>query len=650
VTPAGRVRRPAVLVAAWLAAFALSRGAGEPSPSLLLGAAGLAVAAGATWLLPGWLLARRLGLAGGPWWETAPIAFGLGLGWLLLPAAAVLLLGQSVPALIAIVLALDAALILAELRWPSPTPSPPRPPAPHPALLAVVLLAVVALALASAPGLGFTASGDDWTQMASVRAFLDAPAITDTFDFDAWDLVLAALVRLGRPALVDACRLLLPPLLIAAGLLSFHLLARTLQDDADFGALAVGLLALHALSDMHTRGEGLGMGLLVRILEDKHAAAFVLVPLAQAAALRGLRAGDRRWLACAAVVSLSAVVVHPLSAVWLALSLGVTAAVALATRTVERTPARLALALTLPAALVVLAAGLRALRPAAYFRLYEPSWPYNAAFLRLSQNQLWILSLEDGWFLADPRLLAHPFMAAAVVAALALLGPARRSLGAAFLVAGALAPVALAYNPLTARLLGALITPWMLYRVLWVVPAALILAWTARLALARWFPAPRRAPAAALLVLVLAALLGPRLTAARQAARVRNHVRIDPGERAFLEAIGRDPRLGGVLLAPLELGVRLPAFTTRLQPLAGLDGLRRGDPGPAEEVDQLLAPRAFGADRLEMLRERGVTHVAARTGARLDHVLRAQPAAFRPVWQGEELTLFAFRPERAAAR
>ena len=454
-------------------------------------------------------------------------------------------------------------------------------------------------------------------------------------------------MRLGRPALVDACRLLLPPLLIAAALLSFHLLARTLDGDADFGALAVGLLALHALSDMHTRGEGLGMGLLVRILEDKHAAAFVLVPLAQAAAMRGLRAGDSGWLACAAAVSLAAVVVHPLSAVWLALTLGVTAAAARATGTVERSRAGLFLTLALPAALVIVAAGLRALRPAVYFRLYEPSWPYNAAFLRLSQNQLWILSLEDGWFLADPQLLAHPFLAAAVVAALALLGAARRSLSAAFLAAGALAPVVLAYNPLTARLLGALITPWMLYRVLWAVPAALILAWTARLALARWLPERRRAPAAALLVLLLAALLGPRLFAARQAARERNHVWIEPGERAFLEAIGRDPRLGGVLLAPVELGVRLPAFTTRLQPLAGLDGLRRGDPGPAEEVEQLLTPRAFGTDRLEMLRERGVTHVAARTGARLERVLRAQPAAFRPVWEGEELTLFAFRPERA---
>ncbi|HEX6738354.1 MAG TPA: hypothetical protein VF310_08790, partial [Vicinamibacteria bacterium] len=280
------------------------------SPSLAAGGFGLAAAAAALWGLPGWLLARRLGLAGGPWWQTAPLACGLGLAWLLVPAAAVLLLGLGVIALLAATLALDVALLVAEGRWPpAPQPSPPAPRA-HPALLALALLACAALALGSAPGLGFTASGDEWTQMASIRTFLEAPAIRDTLDFDAWDLMIAALLRLGRPALVDAYRLLLPPALLAMAVLSFHLLARVLgegdDNDAGFGALAVALLALHALSDMHTRGEGLGMGLLVRLAEDKHLAAFVLVPLAQAAGLRGLRGADRRWLAAAAVVALAA--------------------------------------------------------------------------------------------------------------------------------------------------------------------------------------------------------------------------------------------------------------------------------------------------------------------------------------------------------
>jgi hypothetical protein len=612
-----------------------------------LGAAGLAAAAGIAWALPGWLLARRLGLAAGRWWETAPLAFGLGLAWLLIPAAAGLLLGLGVGALVALVLVLNAALLLAHLVRRSPAAAAAATGAGrvHPALLAVAVLACAALAAASSPTLGFTASGDDWTQLAAIRTFLDAPAIGDTLDLDAWDLVLAALVRLGRPALLDAYRLLVPPVLLAAAVLSFHLLARAVADDADLGALAVALLALHALSDMHTRGEGLGMGLLVRLIEDKHLAAFVLVPLAQAAALRGLRGPDRRWLAAAAAVSLAAVLVHPLSAVWLTLSLGVTVAMGLATGAVARGRLTTALAWGLPAALALVAFGLRALRPAAYFRLYEPSWPYNASFLRLSRNQLWILSLEDGWYLADPRLAAHPFVIAAALGALALLPRARRSLGAAFLAASALVPLLLAYNPLTARALGAVITPWMLYRVLWAVPAALVVAWTIHHGLGRWVRPPRRPLAAGLVVLLLAALLGQRMTEARQAAQERNHVRLEPGERAFLDALGREPRPDGVLLAPLALGVRLPAFTTRLAPYAGLDALRRGDPEPVEEAERLLGARSLGPEQLEALRAQGITHLAARTGARLDRLLRTRAAAFRPVWEGEEWTLFAFRQE-----
>lgn len=635
------------LVVAWLVLLALSRGTTVAGP---LAAAGCAAALAGAWLLPGYLLARRLGLGGAPWWQAAPVAFGLGLAWLLAPASVALLTGASVASLVAMVVGLNAVLLLAELARPSrPPPPPPAASGAHPALVLLAVLAVAGAFAASAPGLGFTASGDDWTQMRTLRAFLEAPGLADTRDFEAWTLVLALLVRLGHAPLLEAYRLFLPPLLLVAALLAFHLLARSLEDDGGFGALAVSLLALHALSDMHTRGEGLGMGLLVRIVEDKHVSAFVLVPLAQAATLRGLRAREGGWLACAAAVSLAAVVVHPLAAVWLLLSAGVTVLLALLTRQAGGTRAALALGAGLVAAVLATAAGLRALRPPEYFRLYEPSWPYNASFLRLSQNQLSILSLERGWFLADPQLLAHPFVAAAAVAALALLPQARRQASAAFLAGSTLVPIALAYNPLTARLLGAVITPWMLYRVLWAMPAALVLAWTVRRALARRVSAAWRPWATAAVVLLAALVVGGRMARAREAARERNHVHLDPGERAFLDAVGDDRTLGGVVLAPVELGIRLPAFSARLQPYAGLDTLRRGDPEPVEEVARLLGARSLEADDLEVLAGRGITHVAARKGTRLEGALRGQPGAFRLVRDGPAVALFAFRPERAAA-
>jgi len=62
-----------------------------------------------------------------------------------------------------------------------------------------------------------------------------------------------------------------------------------------------------------------------------------------------------------------------------------------------------------------------------------------------------------------------------------------------------------------------------------------------------------------------------------------------------------------------------------------------------EEAERILAARTLGPEQLDAWRQQGITHVATRTGARLDRVLRTQPAAFRAVWEGEELTLFALR-------
>jgi hypothetical protein len=637
------------LLGAWLVLLALGRGA-EATAAGLPGALGCAAALGTACLLPGHLLARRLGLGGAPWWQAVPVAFGLGIAFLLVPATAVLLSGSGAATLGMLVTGLTAALVLAELVRPSPPPLAPAPRSPAPPALAVLALLTGAAALAaSAPGLGFTASGDEWTQMRTIRAFLEAPAQADDRDFEAWSLLAALMVRLGHAPLLEAYRLFLPPLLIAAAALSFHLLARSLEDDGACGALALALLALHALSDMHTRGEGLGMGLLVRIVEDKHVAAFVLVPLAQAATLRGLRARAGGWLACAAAVSLAAVVVHPLAAVWLLLTAGATVLIALATGQAGGRRTAWVLAGGLLAGGLAIAAGLRSLRPPEYFRLYEPSWPYNASFLRLSQNQLTILSLERGWFMADPQLLAHPFAVAAALAALALLPQARRSLGAAFLCASTLLPIALAYNPLTARLLGAVITPWMVYRVLWAVPAALALAFVARRLIARWASPAAQPWAAAGLVLLCAALLGGRLADARVAARERNHVRLEAGERAFLDAADDDRGLGGLVLAPADVAIHLPAFSPRLRPYAGLDVLRRGDPEPAEEAARFLGARSVDPEQLELLAERGITHVLAPKGGRLEAALRGQPRAFRLVWDGSSLALFAFRPERVSA-
>src|SRR6185295_6926980 len=242
--------------------------------------------------------------------------------------------------------------------------------------------------------------------------------------------------------------------------------------------LGLAVQGLYALSDMHTRGEGLGMAWLVRVTEDKYVALLVALPLAQAAFLSLLRPGGRRRGAVAAftLLALAATVMQPFAVPWLALTCGVTYLAALATGLVPRSR-RLLIALAAMGTLAVAAAALlRAMRPQAYFTLNDPSWAFNTTLLELSFRQLLILSLEKGWYMAHPWLLTHPVMIAGLLASLVLLPQLRRSLAAQWLVLSMWVPVLLIFDPLTAVLIGRVVTPWRLYRLLWSMPIALTIA------------------------------------------------------------------------------------------------------------------------------------------------------------------------------
>ena len=64
--------------------------------------------------------------------------------------------------------------------------------------------------------------------------------------------------------------------------------------DRGRAALALALQGLFALSEMYPRGEGMGMAMLVRQVEDKFVALLVVLPLAQAAFLAAMRGRGRR--------------------------------------------------------------------------------------------------------------------------------------------------------------------------------------------------------------------------------------------------------------------------------------------------------------------------------------------------------------------
>jgi hypothetical protein len=660
------------LAAACLLLIWLNRGDRQPEPlyGAFLGPSWsfLAVVL-ATWVAPGYVLCR---LSPGPWRRSLPqlaaFALGLGMVWLAVPAAVVLHVGGSIDVLAGVVTSQNGLLVAAYAAFRLRVRQPPEPPAdaPRPARAWLAVAAVAALAhllAVSARRPRFSFGSDEWILMRNIRYFLEVKPIAYTWDFDVWDFVIALLIRLARVDLIDAYRLYLPPVLIVAASLAFFALAETVLRDRTAACFSYLVMALYCLSDMHTRGWGAGMGLLVRIAEDKFAAWLFAVPLAQAAFLSFLRGGGTAVVPVASALSLAAVVIYPLSLVWLVLTVGATYVAALATGRLRARPPALAGLAAITAAAGALAWWLRSMRVTPYFKLFDPDWPLNAVLRGLTSNQLLILSLEEGWYMAHPALLGHPLMIAAVLATLCLLRDFRRSLRAQFLVCSTLVPLLVVYNPLTASLLGRWITPWIVHRVVWAVPVALTLGYALHRALAALqcrlgaeaataSPARGRYAVAWLLVIgAMSALLSPRMGESWRALKARNRVRVTEGERELMHALSRDRRVAGEVLTPTEIGIRLPAWSSRLRPYPSLDDRRDGvaDWGRLKEWEAFYAATSIGEPEIALLKKKGIDYVITRTGTPVDQAIRALPGPFRLVYGGSSYSLYAWRPERWTA-
>jgi hypothetical protein len=290
--------------------------------------------------------------------------------------------------------------------------------------------------------------------------------------------------------------------------------------------------------------------------------------------------------------------------------------------------------------------GLRSLRPPEYFVAWV-GMGERARLLETARRHIIVLSESREWYMVNPRELQHPLVMAALAGTLLLLPHARRSRGIALVCSAMLIPPALTLNPLTASLLGRLVTPWALPRLLWALPVPL--------AVAALSPPGGRPPAGAAPCVegerrhapVRAGRRNPGAAHRRQLPRAAcAQPRDDRAGRARADALhGCRAAPAGAVIAPAWLSVRVPSWSSRFFALPGPDLMRIGDQARVAEYKKLYRARRLDADELLVVR-RIAPHVLviAAGGSRLDRLM-SRERGFQELHRNRRFALHQFRAE-----
>ena len=354
--------------------------------------------------------------------------------------------------------------------------------------------ACIAAALVLAPIVARYAGGgvDDWWDLAFVRALADRPVIDfaepmlgtgathPRFAWNAWLLFQALVLDVTGANPVELQVFVLAPLAAALVVAAVAGLARAMFGGAD----RVLILAAVLVTPAWLYGTE-ALPYFTRIHQDKFLAGMVLLPALLAATLDYLAMPSRARLAAVAVHALSICSVHSLVFAIGAVGVAITAVVA-ERRGVTRkgwytvrqggAPAaadlrRLALVGVVIAALPAWQAlRLRGWLAGGQVALAVADNPVVRAHLALDR----LVAPDSAYMVVSPAALFGPVGALCAVGLLTALRRRRR--GDAYLLALSLLPAALIFLPLVAGGVGKLAVPWMLYRVGWLIPQALLIA------------------------------------------------------------------------------------------------------------------------------------------------------------------------------
>ena len=430
----------------------------------------------------------------------------------------------------------------------------------------IIVAAIVALVvLDTLAAWKFTGSGsvDRWWYLAYVRKWRDASPIDfgepffgsgyvpPRFGFNVWLLAMAAWGDLSGTDPVWLYERACPLLLIPVAFSSLYFFARSV-----LGSRLGARLAVVAGGLLWAGGTLIPAG--TRIPEDKILAWLIVMPLSLGSLVRMLRQPSVGSAAVLAVCVLVQATIHPLVYALLLLVAVPYAALALVQRAASPAAAVLALSLLAAGAIYPVTAGLGA-REAARRRGAAEITSTESPIARVHTARNRLLQLDDELgFIVHPRLLARPILVLAL--GCLLIVAARGGDPARFLLPATLLPLAAAFIPPLPKLAGHVLLPWMVYRLLWAIPFALLLGAGLEQAVVtlqrrQWLP----------VVLVVATAAPWSAVAWQQRARAeRRALEVPSGGplRQAMSAVQALPRTA-VIAAPIELAERIPTLAGR---------------------------------------------------------------------------------------
>lgn len=401
--------------------------------------------------------------------------FAISSALLLLCFAATLALGGSARA--ALLLWACATALIAWLRgaqWKAALPTP------WTKLTAATALACLLIAVGAGVTLTGTGSIDRWWYLAYVEGWLGAERLSlaepflgtgnesARFGLNPWLSMMALWADASGVRPVNLYETFAPVLLLPTALSAAFGLGRSV-----FGTKTTA--ALVPLSSV-LFWSGALIPAFTRAPEDKFVALLILFPVVASAALDALAARsestDRQGLALLACAVVGLASCHALVFALVLAALWLPCLVTLAKPEGRNSGVM--------ACIVIL--GIGTLLAGSSGSSARQQWVEAGAVagqgshpvVRIHANRGRSVAINDDNWMVDPKLLANPLIV--MSAAGLVFTPALGSVGAAFLIGSSATALAIAFIPPLAAAVGAMILPWMVYRLLWILPTAMLLA------------------------------------------------------------------------------------------------------------------------------------------------------------------------------